>query len=139
MKFNDNGEIVDPEFHDGNLTGIRITKKSLQLYLTTIDSKNFIITISDIVRIRVNNFLEGNIIFDITVYKNTLCQEEKLKILYGYNEEQAAKHLPANLRDIANKKLSLLELGSSYGCELLVLFSGLIQIEDERTNSTGQP
>ncbi len=110
---------------------MRVVGEALQLFLTTTDQRKFIVTIPNIVRMRADNFLEGNIVFDVSLYQNAECSEEKLKSLYGYNKEQAQKYLPKNLIEIADKKLTLFELGSSYGCELLALFSGSIQIESE--------
>ncbi len=118
MNFNKNGVLINPDFHDGNLTGMRVVGEALQLFLTTTDQRKFIVTIP-------------NIVFDVSLYQNAECSEEKLKSLYGYNKEQAQKYLPKNLIEIADKKLTLFELGSSYGCELLALFSGSIQIESE--------
>jgi len=110
---------------------MRVAGKALQLFLTTTDKRKFIVTIPNIIRMRADNFLEGNIVFDISVYQNAECSEGKLKSLYGYNEEQAQKYLSKNLREIAEKNLSLFQLGSSYGCELLALFSGSLQIESK--------
>lgn len=122
---------MKPDFHDGNLTGMRVTDKTLHLYLTATDKQKFIVTIPNVRRMRADNFLEGNIVFDVTVHQHSELSKEKLRCVYGYNEEEAAKYLSKNMAEIADKKLSLFELGSSYGCELLVLFAGTIQIESE--------
>jgi hypothetical protein len=131
MKFNTDGELIEPEFHDGDLTGLRMVDKTLKLYLATKNKEKFILSIPNVRRLKVHNFLEGNIVFDLTIYNNPEVFEKKLMLLHGYNEEQAKKYIPINLREITEHQLSFFELGSSYGCELLALFSGTIQIESE--------
>jgi len=72
-------------------------------------------------RLKADNFSEGNIIFEINVYAGHECPAELIQKLQGYTKEKAADLLSGDLMKITAHNWTLVELTSSYGCELLAL------------------
>jgi hypothetical protein len=65
-----------PDIHDGFLDGLWISgEKSVHLFLRTYTGERSTVVLKDVERMRVSNFLEGNILFDLV-----LVQPDKLTI-----------------------------------------------------------
>lgn len=127
LKIEAEGTLTKPDLHDGYLTGIKIEGNStLTLFCKTVEGVSCNLAIPSLVKLRVNNFFEGNIIFEINLYKGVTCPARLVKSLYGYDDSQASQYLSHHIRDIHEKNWILIELISSYGCELLALAASLI-------------
>jgi hypothetical protein len=112
------------DLHDGYLHGIVVYgEKMLVLFCTTVNGKDCTVTIPGLVRLRANNFNEGNIIFELNFHRGSACPSDLVGKLRGYDLKDAER-LSADLRNIGERNWTLLELTSSYGCDLLALFDG---------------
>jgi hypothetical protein len=125
---NQHGVILDPEFHDGLLLGIVMSPsdKSLTVHCQTIDKEDCRLTIPQIVRLRADDFRQGNIIFEMTLREGPEVPEEAVRKLWQFEGDMAAKHLATLMRKIQSDRWILFEIGSSYGCELLAVSQGSI-------------
>jgi hypothetical protein len=111
-----------PDFHDGLLEGVTLSpEKTLCLQLRAVSGERWAIYAPNLRRLKADNFCEGNIIFEFNVYSGRDCPEALIKKLQGYSGENASHRLAGDLRQIADENWTLLEITSSYGCELLAL------------------
>jgi hypothetical protein len=122
-KVNERGVLINPDLHDGLLVGLVLSPpKSLTLVCKTVDGTDCNVVVTKIEHLRADNFLQGNIIFEICIYEGRNCSLDALKKLYAVKEDQQLdRFLPDAMAKIIRERWSLLELGSSYGCELLAL------------------
>ena len=130
---NANGVLTSPDLHDGSLVGMVLAANGdLSLFCRAVDAKLYKLVVPAVERMRADNFLQGNTIFEISVYEGEDCPRKALEDLYCYTNE-AREHLysrndnlmgtwiPAQLEKITREGWTLISLGSSYGCELLAL------------------
>jgi hypothetical protein len=82
-----NGTVTDPDFHDGQLLGIVLSpdREDLTLYCRRVDGRDFSLMLPRIVRLRVDNFLEGNIIYEISIREGDRCPAEAVQRLWNYD------------------------------------------------------
>jgi hypothetical protein len=118
------------DFHDGYLDGILLTPlNELVLMCRDFEKTSWRVLTGEVCRLRADNFLHGNIIFDINIYEINSCPLNLIKKLMMYNEAESEKYLLQNVKDFKRKKLCLLELTSSYGCDLLALVEGIKEVK----------
>lgn len=111
------------DLHDGYLNGLVVrAENTLVLHCKTADGKTCTVTIPGLVRLRANNFNEGNIIFELNFFQGGQCPDNLVRELKGYDETRDAEALIADMKNIGECNWTLLELTSSYGCDLLALF-----------------
>jgi hypothetical protein len=117
------GNVTSPDFHDGELLGMVLSpaERSLRLCCRTVDKQEYELHIPKIVRLLANNFREGDIIFEVAPYEGARVSEHAVKALWQYDEAMAKKLLATQMREIRSSGWTLLEIGSSYGCELLAM------------------
>jgi hypothetical protein len=117
------GCLMEPNLHDGLLLGIVLSEDrgDLTLICREVDGKEFRLVLPKLKRLRVDKFLEGNIIFGISVYEGERCSPERVNWLFDYNDEHSRQYLPRHLKDITDGGWTLLEISTSYGCELVAL------------------
>jgi hypothetical protein len=127
MKFTGN-VLVEPNFHDEKLTGLRMIGAEAHLFLTT-ELAEFRLIVPKVVTLRATCFWEGNIVFDISIYQEP--SRDLVKELYEWSDAEPHNYLAMTLERIKKEKLQMFELTSSYGCEMLALFSGEIEIRKE--------
>lgn len=88
------------------------------------DSNERVITLEGISRIRVDNFVNGNIILSIEVYDTNNIPKSELVKLYNYDVccNNIRNNVSRSITDkILERKLVLLVLTPSIGCEILAL------------------
>ena len=123
MRIHENGYITDPDFHDGYLTGIRVVQENtLVLFLTHVDGRAFVLQAPDLYRLKADDFLNGNIIFDMEVASGAECPFDELKTLCeydGYDED----HFADFYSKVCQDNWTYLTIDSSYGCTLSALHS----------------
>lgn len=125
LEFDDDGTLSKPNLHDGLLVGLHLaSNNSLCLICRGTDQAEWRVTIPKIVRLRADNFRQGNIIFGIRVLSAATCSEETMRRLEEYSAADDATGPTVALENARKNRWSMLELGSSYGCELLALFEG---------------
>lgn len=107
--------------HDKKISGVRIVEER-DIVLTIFDSDNnisFDVAFINTCRIRINNFLEGNIIFGIEVYESDEVNEFEGELLYlldldldNVHQERAFQHYR---NKIVDEKLLFITIEPSYG------------------------
>jgi hypothetical protein len=111
-----------PDLHDGFLDGIYVsTDKKLILNCRDVTNRPWVITVPRIRRLKADNFSEGNIIFEVNIYSGQDCPVNLIRKLQGYLNEGSESLLAGDLKIIAENNWTLVEVTSSYGCELLAL------------------
>ncbi len=87
----DSGVVRNPSFHDGRFLGLVISpdKRQLTIYCQTVDGLQYEITAPGLVRLRADNILEGNIIFDLAVHEGGTISADAVKKLWRYDETTA--------------------------------------------------
>lgn len=115
------GVIIAPELHDGELTGIVLSshgeRSDLLLYATSCEGPRFKIEIPNIVRLRVDNFLEGNIIFELELFEGMQISTKDLQDVYLSDD-----YSDVWLGEGGRAAHCLLKVSTSYGCEGRALF-----------------
>ena len=120
--------ITDPDLHDGHLTGIQLVgTRTLELSCSSLDGERYVIRLLGLDRLRVDNFLEGNIIFEIALYEPPFPMSSVKKV-FGIEDKDDPDWLKARVAAMADQNWRLLELSSSYGCELLALAHGSLEV-----------
>lgn len=108
--------------HDGYLYGLLLDEKnSLLLFCKDIQGKHWKVIVNKTIKLRVENFWEGNIIFSVRSYSGKECPVDLIKKVYKFNDEAAERLISQTYNQIIDKKLFLTLLNSSYGCELIAL------------------
>lgn len=129
--FDSAGVLRQPELHDGSLLGISVsaaTPKTATLTVADVQGRRYTIHLSDVERLRAQDFCEGNTIFDLTLLPVAACPSPVLETLYGLRGDQAGADFLDRVRE--NPDLRVLVLSSSYGCSLVALFRELAVVED---------
>ncbi len=76
IKIGAQGQVQEPCFHDGYLTGIRLEEKTTHLSLETLSGEAYKLTLSDVQEFVANHVLEGNIIFDLWILSGTKLEDD---------------------------------------------------------------
>jgi hypothetical protein len=140
LKISDDHErrLVDPNLHDGKLVGLVMSEpaselgRNLTLLCKTAAGNICNLTVPNIDRLRADNFLQGNIIFDVHVWEGQDCPIEKMKELYlCYFEPHGGKYivlenevdklLATKIEKTRSEHWTLVAVSSSYGCELFAM------------------
>ena len=124
---NDNHSFL---IHDCPLIGIRVNEKGNKAILTIMSSDKWQsfdqekeIALEGIYKLLANNFCEGNIILDLNTYAWPDIPIDKLAKLFQVDDEYFINTLSKTIIDkVKRDHLSLFELTSSYGCEILALY-----------------
>ena len=113
-----------PDFHDGFLDGVWVSeRKSVHLFLRTIRGERLTIVLSDVDRLSVSSFFQGNIILDAVLVNPSKLEIAHIEQLYWPHGEKAPEELVQHaLRTAQEKGLWALEINPSYGAECTALF-----------------
>ena len=110
-----------PDFHDGYLVGLNLIEPNqLEIKCRTVNNINYRIILPSIMRVKADNFCEGNIIFEINIYHGKECNFKLYKKIQsdGMDRDDA---LFSEFEKLNENNWTMFELTASYGCELLVL------------------
>jgi hypothetical protein len=105
-------------FHDGFLDGVLVEEHTVQIFLRTDRHQRFMATAQHVTALCLNDFWEGNIIFDIEVFDfNEISIEDLAEAPRG---SQTAEQ-----RLLEGRKLELLliRINPSYGANLVMIAS----------------
>jgi hypothetical protein len=127
MNFRDS-VLIEPDFHDESLTGLRMIGADAHLFFKA-QHAEFRMILPNVVMLKADGFMQGNIVFGISIYQEP--SRELVKKLYDFTESEPHNYLAVTLEKIKKENLRMFELTSSYGCEMLALFSGEIEIREE--------
>lgn len=107
-------------FHDGQLRGFRlVANKTCEVYLDDVKGKRFKIVLSGVERLRADDFMEGNIIFEVLGLNGdevTIAEiEDAVSVTSGQHRPWVEK-----IRGrVCAGNLTLFRITSSYGCSMV--------------------
>ena len=114
--------------HDGYLKGVMLCEpEELHLTFTNLGGEKYRLVVPCLDRLKADNFLQGNIVLDVGFYEAQSCPDYILRQAYGYDEEAAGKYLPVHLQKMNGQPWTVLEISSSYGCELVAVFNAPVE------------
>lgn len=123
IKLNSYGAIIYPEFHDGNLIKIELENENIILTTKDIKKEFYEIFLEGVMKFRVIDFLEGNIIFEVIIQKEEALMAN-LCDLFAISEKEFNSRLDCFgkiIDKIKKGELILFHISCSYGCELYAL------------------
>lgn len=123
-----------PDFHDGHLTGIIVGDGSADLLCSTVHGDKYTWHLFGVQRLRADNFRQGNIIFEIILHQKDF-PSNLVKTAFGYDREDEPAWLAAEILKLRDERGMVLEVGSSYGCHVVVVFYGGFTIEPYNRNA----
>lgn len=127
--------------HDGHLLGLILLDKAneLELRLGTAMGDKITIKVPHLVALQANNFRQGNIVFEISLYTEDNCPVGCLQKAYGYDKMEWEQYGANKLSEIG-RNWSLIEIRESYGCELYALSGAKVdKWIIEQSKLTSQP
>ena len=82
-----NRTMTEPDFHDGQLLGMVLSpdREDLTLLCRRVDGRDFSLTLPRIVRLRVDNFLEANIIYELSIRERDRPPQQAVHRLWNYD------------------------------------------------------
>ena len=124
--------LCDPDFHDGCLTGVVVRDRStLELHCTTVDGVDHLLRLEGLDALKADNFSQGYIIFEVIVHRPPFDPELVLRAHRHSGEGKPDREdawLPRKLDRMLRENWTLLQITSSYGCEVLAIASGEMKI-----------
>jgi hypothetical protein len=113
----------EANFHDGFVDGLLLYGKKAHVFLRTVKGEKFTLILHDVDALRVNDFLEGNIIFSVEFMEPNQLDESFIFDAYQYSEEYKKSFVLATwIAKATEKHLKAAESSPSYGCELLAVY-----------------
>jgi hypothetical protein len=111
-----------PKFHDGALTSVALgPAKTLEIGVATVAGKRHKLVLSGLEKLRCDDFRQGNIVLDVTVYCGEDPDESALRDLFELEVSESPDYFLQEARKIRDGESTLLVIAPSYGCELLAL------------------
>src|SRR5258705_13794387 len=118
MTSQDSRLLMEPDLHDGKLTGILLNgERTVELYCADVMGKKYILRLERLIAFRADSFREGNIIFEVLVHSEDYPRE-LVKRAFGHDAAGDPPWLESRLQKLTTDRATLVELTSSYGCEL---------------------
>lgn len=131
--------MIDPDFHDGTVESLDVSGDDYaEIRLRTVSGIQYRANLHGLKYLRCDDFREGNIILDCSVFSNAMPPEGVLRRLFDLNPQDDAEHLRTVARSVSNGDLALLSISPSYGCELTAL-SESVEFREVRERVTGKP
>ena len=100
------------------MDGLLLSNGGVQLFLSTDEKQSFILHVAGLRSLRLNNFREGNIIFDIVVRAGDEVTSRDMVELFGFSNDEKALQ---KLEGVHRESLIVLEINPSYGASCLML------------------
>lgn len=115
-KYNKYDEIIEPSVHDAEVIAVSLENED-QINITILNDNKDVIYfyLLGVEKFKCNNFLEGNIILDITVYNSQMVPQELLAQILNSDEISFYE------KKLLNNELVFFSLQPSYGCEILAI------------------
>ncbi len=123
LNVNDSGLLTHPDLHDGFLKGIVVgSQNTAYVLLNDRQGAEFNLVLSGVEKLRAQDFREGNIILDVSVYNSSQIDDRELCELYDLGAEGASQNFLNSLKArIVENDSVLVQINPSYGCSLLAL------------------
>jgi hypothetical protein len=106
------------QFHDGYLDGLFLHGSAASIFLSTASKQAFVLQVSGVRSLKVDNFRQGNIIFDVLVRDGAELTVDDVKQFFEFKDE--AKSLE-KLEHLRHGGLVVLEINPSYGAACSIL------------------
>lgn len=110
------------KLHDSNLLAIIISEtdsKQITIRFKSVESIIYEVILNRVEHFRCNDFLQGNIVFEISISKGIIVDKEEL--LWIWNNKQKPQYIEKMIEKINNGELTFLEVGSSYGAKIVAI------------------
>src|SRR5437868_3537213 len=116
------------DFHDGYVDGVLVSEadSNAHIYLRTVAKEKFVLTLHEVDVLRLEDFRQGNIIFEVQLL--SLDQIDAQFVLHAYDYSDVSKDrfdFNAWIETARRKGLRGLEITPSYGCSMSALFKRL--------------
>jgi hypothetical protein len=130
VKVDPTGFLQDPDLHDGLLTALDLVdEKTLHIRASDVRGGRHTIELHGLSRLLAAEFREGNIILDVQIETAMPPDEQTIRHLAGEHhasvgEPHRSKHesyVRRLIQSVASGELTLVTIGSSYGCSLAAL------------------
>lgn len=120
FKLDTESALLEPDFHDGLLTGVLVDLNStLTITCTDEDRKQeYVLRVPGTNSLVVNNFRQGNIIFNIYLFEGSRSPREVVAQAMGIRDEEDQAPVDAMEARIRQNNWVTIQITSSYGCEL---------------------
>lgn len=120
--------LKDLRLHDGRLTGMVVESEGLNLICESVDGLVCTLRLSRLVRLIANNFRQGNIIFDVSCFAGGTAPDRLLRLVFEATSGRDDEWFTVERARVHSENWTLLVLESSYGCDLLALSQGPLEI-----------
>lgn len=110
------------QFHDGFVDGLLLGNDGVRLFLSTGEKQSFVLDVAGLRSLRLNDFREGNIIFDVVVRDGDEVTSRDMVELFGFSDEEKALQ---KLEEAHREGLIVIEINPSYGASCLMLASSM--------------
>jgi len=118
------------QFHDGFFEGFWIDGTTVHVYLSTLEKERFTAVADGVAALDASGSRAGNIIFDVVVRDYDEVTSRDIEALFDLGEGPAGEDQRMRQLDKAKRgKLSLLEIGPSYGGAFMVLAQSVNLLE----------
>lgn len=126
------------QVHDGRVVSVVLKNNELTLKIES-DSATKIIVVRSLQKLKMDNFLEGNIVNSVFVYSGADCNrdvdqlQKSLAYLYEVtsksidNKPSLQSFLNQQFEKLVDGDLVMIEVEPSYGCYLVALGEGLVE------------
>lgn len=119
------GMVMASKIHDGNLFGILMPDpRTLLIMIQTSERSNICLRFSDVERFRMDDFRQGNVILDITVWRGAEVRREDVAYAYGESSE-GAPFLEDAVRRISAEDKLVVQLNPSFGASAVCICGGV--------------
>jgi hypothetical protein len=118
----------DSKFHDGFVDGFLIREPQVIVFIRTYGNEAFALVADDVMRMRVDALLQGNIIFDIVMRQGEELTRSDVDI-FGFAANRDGEKLANDkLERLRIEKRVALEINPSYGCECFLIAQAITLI-----------
>ena len=115
--------LLEPDFHDGRLRGILVDLNSTLLITCAGENrrKEYVLKVPKINSLVVNNFRQGNIIFNIYLFPEGKSSREVVALALGIGDAEDQGPVDRMETKIRQNDWITIHITSSYGCELAAI------------------
>ncbi len=124
LRLGADGQVQNPFFHDGHMTGIKLEGKTTHVFLETTTGDAYKLTLHDVQEFIANNVLAGNIVLNLWILSGgkladnhdfgQLLEPPHPSVAREHHDAHAARCKEV-IEEIETGKLTLCWMDSSYG------------------------
>jgi hypothetical protein len=106
------------EFHDGFVEGVLLDRTSAFVFFRNWKEDRVVMKLDDVRSLKMNNFRQGNILFDVIARDGNEISHDDIEQLFGFSDDsQVAK----KLAETDEEQLVVVEVNPSYGASFLAI------------------